>query len=170
MAAHRLGHRALLALLVVAILATAIGGAQKPVEAARCESYSMVAVPKFRTARKYRTDVRPGLELYISISPKTYNHDALIALVCSVAQRHSQEQSLFLRVFNSYSGAKRYNPLGEGNDENAVKSFLAFYAFARDKGVQTLEWRPDPANTEHWESVDLGSLPKRDTSPSAAPK
>ncbi len=134
-------------------------GGQERTETVSCRAYSSMATPRFRIAKKYRADLKPGLSLFVSISPSDYAHDKLLALVCKLAKVYANEPAFFLRVFDSYSGAKRFNPQGEGNDDNAVKSFLAWYAFNGETEEQSFAWRPDPADMERWVTINLGKLP-----------
>jgi hypothetical protein len=147
--------------LVSALVAAPFArGNQKGAETVSCETYSKLQAPKFRVARKFLLEPKAGLDLFISISPSDYSHDRLLALVCKLARENADQPLFNLRVFNSYSGAKRYHPQGEGNDSNAVNSFLAWYSFNRETNKHSLEWRPDPADlSQHWVVIKLAPLP-----------
>jgi hypothetical protein len=128
-----------------------------------CEPYYDRASSRFRIARHYELHAGGGgLAIFVSISPADFEQDNVVALVCKMAREHSSEPSLFIRVFDSYAAARRYNILGEGNDKKTNWSYRAMYGCAEDHGVvrQSLIWRPDPKNFDRWVTIDLGERPK----------
>jgi hypothetical protein len=125
-----------------------------------CEQGSS-KVPKFRVVRKRRPFSKPGLELFVRISPSEVDRDKLIALSCHLGREYAREEMLNVWILDSERAAKRYNPQGEGNDEATASSFRAFYGFHHESasGSQSLEWKPDPNNRNRLIHIDLGAAP-----------
>jgi len=129
---------------------------------ASCSEARGVKVPKFRVARKFRGDVRPGLFLYISLSPSDFSPDKLIALACKLGEDHAAEESLFVWIFDSYRAAKRFDLVRGGPDRATNFAYRGGYSFSRRQGAaygQSLDWRPDPNDLHRSERIDLGSPP-----------
>lgn len=121
------------------------------------------AVPRYRAAGRYRTDIKPGLVLFVSINPADVTRDKLIALVCKLGIDHAKEEVLRVHIFDSSRAAKKFDPLEEGNDRRTNLSYRADYSFARSAEFahgQFLNWRPDRDDFEHWVHIDLGPPPK----------
>jgi hypothetical protein len=137
--------------------------AQGTSEKDSCDRYTSQPIPKFRVAKKFRNEPKPGLSLFISISPSAFQRDKLLALVCDLGRRHAKEESLFVFVLNSYKAASQYNGSGEGEDYETMTSPLVFYAFLRHDGTgnQSMAWSPDRYNASTRIHIDLGEPPPR---------
>jgi hypothetical protein len=137
--------------------------AQGKSEKDTCDRYTSQPIPKFRVAKKYRNEPKPGLTLFVSISPSAFQRDKLLALVCDLGRRHAEEESLFVFVLNSYKAASQYNASGEGEDYETMISPLVLYAFLRRDGTgnQGMDWYPDRDNASTSIHVDLGEPPPR---------
>lgn len=158
----RLQTTALPLSLIFAVL-TCSAQAHSQAKGDGCAPYYDRAAPSFRIARHYELHAGGGgLAIFLSISPADFEQDNVLALVCQMAREHSSEPSLFVRVFDSYAAAKRYNILGEGNDRRTNWSYRALYGYAEDHGVvrQSLDWRPDPKDFDRWVTIDLGERAK----------
>jgi hypothetical protein len=142
-------------------------GLQKESERGGCRGYGE-KVPKYDIARHYRTDLKPGLVLFVYIAPDDVARQKLIALSCKIGKDHATEQSLFVYLFDSKRGAKRFNPQGEGNSRQINLSYRGLYGFSREPGSaygQSLSWRPDRNEPNHWITIDLGPPPVVDNLP-----
>ncbi len=162
---RRLQIAALYALTCLTIpsvaLCTPIGLQKKPAERGDCHAYGE-KVPKYDIARHYRTDLKPGLVLFVYIAPDDVARQKLIALSCKIGRDHAAEQSLFVYVFDNKEGAKRFNPQGEGNSRQINLSYRGLYGFSREPGSaygQSLSWRPDRNEPNRWVTIDLGTPP-----------
>ena len=146
------------------VLAVPSGGAaQKVEEKDYCERYLKHEVPRFRVARKHRTEIKPGLVLFVSIAPSDVERDKLVALACKLGRDYANEEALYVWILDSYKAARRYSPQGEGNDRTTNLSFRASYGFFCDSGKceHSLDWWPDPLDRSRWVHIDLGEPPER---------
>lgn len=142
---------------------TRVASAQIVEEKDSCERLRSQPVPKFRIARKEKLGLKPGLVLYVSISPSDRDRDKLIAVSCQLGRQYATEDRLFVWILDSNRAAKRYNPQGDGNDRATNSSYIGVYSFLRDDaaGNQTLDWRSDPRNRDRLDHIDLGPPPDK---------
>jgi hypothetical protein len=149
---------------VFALRTTPAFKAQVLTEKESCESYLSHEIPRFKLIRKSRPYSKPGLQLFVSISPSNVDRDKLIAMSCRLGKQYAHEHALSVWILDSDRAAKRYNPQGEGNDRVTASSFRALYGFDRENGTgsQSLEWRPDPDNKARLIHIDLGKAPQAD--------
>jgi hypothetical protein len=156
--------------LIVAFAITFLGPTLTPLARAQtlevkdsCERFRSQPVPKFRIARKNKLGLKPGLVLYVSISPSDRDRDKLIAVSSQLGRKYATEESLFVWILDSNRAAKRYNPQGEGNDRATNSAYVGLYAFVRDDGAgnQSLDWRSDPSNRGRLAHIDLGLPPDK---------
>jgi hypothetical protein len=127
--------------------------------ASRCANASLT-VPKYKIAREFRPDVKPGLFLYVSVDPKDVTEEKLVTLVCALGVRYSREQTLIVWLFDDVHAAKNYNPQGEGNDRRTIRGYRGSYGYSRDPDKpfgQDLDWYPEPLGSKV--HVDLGPPP-----------
>ena len=136
--------------------------AQGKSEKDTCDRYTSQPIPKFRVARKYRTEPDPGLSLFVSISPSAFQRDKLLALVCDLGRRHAEEESLYVFVLDSYKAASQYI-VGEGQDRETMLSPVVSYRFRRNDGTghQSLDWLSDRYDDSTSVHIDLGEPPPR---------
>jgi hypothetical protein len=139
-----------------------VQGQQHSNESATCDSYLNQGVPKFHVERKFRTDLRPGLVLFVSVAPSDIHRERLLILSCPLGRKHAAESALYVWIFDSRAGGQRYNSGGEGNDEETTRSRRGLYGFSREggKGNQSLDWWPDRSAQDRLVHVDLGEPPK----------
>lgn len=139
------------------------GSQKEPMERDDCRAQHE-GVPKYHVVRHYTTDLKRGLALFMDIATADVTREKLVALVCRVGTDHSQEQSLFVYIFDSKRAAKRFNPQGEGNDRQSNLEYRGLYWFSREPGKaygQSLDWRPDRDDINSWVHIDLGPPPQK---------
>lgn len=141
-------------------LAEARQGAQ---EKESCQTYIKHSVPRFRVAKKYRTELKPGLVLFVSVASEDFKQDDLIALGCLLGKTNSKEEALYAWIFDSDHAASHYHPPGEGNDRQTNLAHRALYGFSRQKGEegQSLDWWPEPLDRSRTIHINLGAPPSR---------
>lgn len=135
----------------------------------RCANASLT-VPKYKIAREFRPDVKPGLFLHVSVDPKDVTQEKLVTLVCALGVLSSREQMLVVWLFDDVHAAKNYNPQGEGNDRRTIRGYRGSYGYSRDPDKpsgQELDWYPEPLGS--LVHLDLGPAPAyRVTNPDAS--
>jgi hypothetical protein len=99
-----------------------------------CASFAGKPVPKFSIEKTMRGDRGPALIVYINISKKDIEREKIVTLACALGQEHSTEQAFVAWIFDNAKAAKSYNPQGEGNSKETVRSLVASYGFSKDTG------------------------------------
>lgn len=129
-----------------------------------CQSDQKHAAPRYRVAKKYRTDLKPGLVMFVSVAPSEIDRDKLIALACELGRKYLNEDRLSVWILDSYRAARRFHPQGEGNDRQTNLSRRALFGFSRENGdgEQSLEWWPDPIDRNRRVHIDLGDAPRKE--------
>lgn len=128
-----------------------------------CQSYLNVRMPNYKIARLIRGDTGPVLDVYVAMKPRDIIREKLLVIGCKLGMKYAKEQTLFVYVFDDPRAAKRFNPQGEGNDRATNLSYRAVYSFSREPGYgygQSLAWKPDRNDPDHWVNIDLGGPPK----------
>jgi hypothetical protein len=131
-----------------------------------CQSLAQKA-PRYKVARRdYTTEKRRLLFLRITINPRAFNRDDLLALSCKLDADYQKEDRLFVMIFDNHDSALIYRPRGLVADppisEKDRKSLRA--QFARDSmtGEHWIAWYPDPQRQETVR-VDLKPLDRHDS-------
>lgn len=120
-----------------------------------CDSFLKQEVPAFRIAKRYRTDLKLGIVLQISVAPSDIERDKLLALACKLGRKYGDKKSVYVWVCDSFQAAKRYNPQSEGNDSETMHSCRARYGLIVGTREESLDWRPDRNNPGRWIHIDL---------------
>ena len=93
----------------------------------------------------------------VSMSPKNFDQEKVITLVCHIAKMYPNEPALFVRVFDSLRAAKAYVP---GGEDHAGISYRGMYSYYDPDFEQHLSWRPDREDRYRSVEIDLGVHPK----------
>jgi hypothetical protein len=114
--------------------------AAQSVERDDCNRYLSDKTPDFRIAKRYRTDLKPGIVLQLSLAPSDATRDKLLTLACKLGRKYADNQDVYIWFMDSYRAAKLYNPQGEGNDSEAARSRRGYYALLKDTKEESLAW------------------------------
>jgi hypothetical protein len=136
---------------------------QEAAEKDSCERFRSQPIPKFRIVTKRNLGLKPGVEVFVSVSPSDRNREKLIVISCQLGRNYATEESLVAWILDSTRAAKRYNPQREGNDRATDASVVGVYSFIRGvaNGNQLLDWRPDPNKQDKRLHIDLGPPPDK---------
>jgi len=131
-----------------------------------CRNYLSVKIPKFNVVRAMRADLRPALELYISVAPAEIDHDQMLALACHLGTIHAVEEALFFWICDTKSAAKHFEPggaesSGSENDKLSCRVSYSFTRYPQDGYGQLFDWRPERSDPKRWVLVDLGPPPPK---------
>lgn len=158
-------------LLTSFLLGSSLIAAKRPANQERdkesdsCEAYLKSKAPKHRIARQIHTHTNhaSALTMHVSIDQKDVTRDKLIALSCQLGVDHASEEHFFLFILDTFRAAKRFNPLGAGTSGQTNLSYRGLYGFSREPGSaygQSLAWKPDRNDPNHWVEINLGPPPK----------
>jgi hypothetical protein len=125
-----------------------------------CSQVAVSNAPRYRIVRQSRGDAKPTLFLWVSVQEKAINRSSLVALVCSLALKYSNESALAAWIFTNPKAAKDYDPTHEGNKAATERSLLATYGFSRDDASHSLDWYPDTNNRSVKVHIDFVMPPR----------
>lgn len=137
---------------------------EKNKESDSCEKYSADVAPRFKVVRETRKMTKSSLVLFVSVAPSDTTRNRLVALSCELGRKYAAEENVFVWILDSKRAAKRFNPLGAGTSGQTYLSYRGLYGFSREPGSaygQSLSWKPDRNDPNHWVEIDLGPPPKR---------
>jgi hypothetical protein len=129
-----------------------------------CSNFAGKPVPKFRIEKTMRGDREPALIVYISISKKDIEREQIVTLACALGRAHSTEQTFVAWIFDDARAAKSYNPQGEGNSKETVRSLVASYGFSKGVGEHFHSVRLYVANGDDRSVTDIELLEMPGTS------
>ena len=125
-----------------------------------CSAYKTAQVPHYIVVKHWKTTLKPGLVLFVSIPPDQADRPRMVALSCELGRRYASEQSLYVVIFDSTKAAKLFNFSGEGNSNWMYAARKAIYGFTRgDNGTQSLDWAENPDRRNELIHIDLGPPP-----------
>jgi len=115
------------------------------------------ASPRFKIARRYRTvpsqtiSVPPTLVLQISVNPKSFDRNSILALARELKKRFPNEERLSAVFFIDYRAAKSFT----GKNDRELDAVRGGYYLDRTRGEERVSFTPDLNDAQRVTKIEI---------------
>jgi hypothetical protein len=113
--------------------------------------------PRFKIARRYRTvrsraiSVPPTLVLQVSVDPKSFDRERMLALADELKKRFPKEERVSAIFFSDYRAARSFT----GRNDKQLVAVRGEYYLDRRRGEEQVTFTPDPNEPQRITKIEI---------------